>query len=110
MAHKGYHAEHEIARRLKAKRIGGPGNMDIDGGWFSAEVKQRTLPIWMRDAWNAAWDHMREGQLPLVILHAKGERYQDAIICIRLDDFVDWFGDARRLRTPCELTGEPSTS
>ena len=103
MVHRGYHAEHEIAKRLDAKRIGGPGNMDIDGGWFSAEVKQRDVPRWMRWAMRGAKIHARDGQLSLVIIHQKGDCYDDARVSMSLKDFMEWFGGARPTRFEMEI-------
>ncbi len=97
MAHKGYHVERAIAKRLNAKRIGGPGNMDIDGSWFSAEVEVGLIPEYVWEAVRKGRRHARYGQLKLVIQHEKGMRYDDDRVSMSLLDFIRWFGDAASL-------------
>lgn len=97
MAHKGYHVERRIAKRLNAKRIGGPGNMDIDGGWFMAEVEVGPIPGYITLAVSKARRHHRLGQLRLVIQHEKGMRYDRARVSMSLQQFLQWFGDATKL-------------
>jgi hypothetical protein len=33
------------------------------------------------------------GQLPLVVLHEAGTRHADDLVCLRLGDWCDWFGE-----------------
>lgn len=92
VAHKGYDVEYRIAKRLGAKRIGGPGNIDIDGGWFCAEVECGLIPGYIRDAVQKVRSHARPGQLQLVIQHEKGDRYDDARVSMSFKDWLEWFG------------------
>lgn len=103
MAHKGYHVERAIAKRLNAKRIGGPGNMDIDGGWFMAEVEVGPIPDYVWQAVVKARRHARPEQLRLLIQHQKGMRYDCARVSMSLYDFIQWFGGARPNRFDMEL-------
>ena len=45
-------AEREVARIMGARRLhageyDGPGDIDLVGGWFHAQVKQRRIPAWI---------------------------------------------------------------
>lgn len=92
-------AETAIARKLGGERVPVTGRArgsapDIKHDWLSIEVKHwRVFPCWIRDALAQAVASVRGNQLPVAILHQKGQRYDDALIVIRLSDFVAWFGD-----------------
>jgi len=91
-------AERAIAARLGGTRVPVSGRArgdapDIAHPTYSIEVKHRkTLPAWIADAMNQA-ECSREGaQLPVVILHEEGQRYDECYAVVRLkhlDDFVD---------------------
>jgi len=91
--------ERAIAKRLNGQRIPITGRQrgdvpDVHHDWLSIEVKHRAkLPAWLLDAMAQAVAAQREGQLPIVILHQSGERHNDDIVCVRLRDFAEWFGD-----------------
>jgi hypothetical protein len=54
---------------------------------LSIEVKQRQrLPAWLLDALAQAEAAARDGKLPVVVLHQAGQRYDEALCVIRLDD------------------------
>jgi hypothetical protein len=60
---------------------------DIHHERLSIEVKSRKkLPAWLEDAMKQAEACARDGQLPLIVLHQDGQRYQDALIVMRLKD------------------------
>ena len=45
-------AEREVARIMGARRLhageySGPGDVDLDGGWFKVQVKNRRIPGWV---------------------------------------------------------------
>ena len=91
-------SESRIASLVGGERVpvsgrGRGDNPDIAHDWLSPEVKsQRTLPLWLRTAMVQAMMAKRDGQLPVVILHESGRRHDQSIVCIRLSDFVEWFG------------------
>lgn len=93
-------AEREIAERLGGKRVPITGRQrgdapDIAHDRLSLEVKSRkTLPEWIKDAMRQARAANADGtKLPAVVLHEQGKRYLDAIVCMPLREFRDWFGD-----------------
>ncbi len=92
------HCEREIAKRLGARRVGPTGIATPDvvvGDWLLVEVKHRkTLPAWLLGALDQVEQHATEAQLPIAVLHGERMRYDDSLVVLRLDDFVEWFGDA----------------
>ncbi|MCS7260607.1 MAG: hypothetical protein NZ765_07485 [Anaerolineae bacterium] len=88
--------ERTIARRLNGQRTGATGRSgaDVVNGWLSVEVKtRRQLPKWLHEALQQARAGAGEGQLAVAILHQTGDRYDDAVVLIRLRDFEAWFGN-----------------
>lgn len=91
-------AEREIANRLGGERVPVTGRQrgsapDIEHEWLSLEVKHRKkLPGWMLDAIAQAETSKRDEQLPMVVLHQNGQRYDDSVVMLRLKDFTRWFG------------------
>ncbi len=80
--------ERAIAKRLNGKRLGATGRhgADILTDWLSVEVKhRRKLPQWLKDALDQAASSA-EGRLPIVILHERGQRHDEDIVLMRLED------------------------
>ncbi len=84
--------ERKVAALLGGMRIPvsgrGRGHLpDIHHERLSIEVKSRKkLPAWLEDAMKQAEACAQGGQLPLIVLHQDGQRYQDALIVMRLKD------------------------
>lgn len=67
---------------------------DVSHPWLSIEVKHRkSIPEWLMDAMAQAQASKRGRQLPVVILHKKQMEYRHSMVLVRLDDFVDWYGE-----------------
>lgn len=63
---------------------------DVEHDVFSIEVKHReALPDWLHDAMNQAEMSARGNQLPIVILHQKGQKIQDSFVVVRLGHLSD---------------------
>ncbi len=91
---RGYRAERDVKRYLggDAERIAGVGRRDIDGGWYSVEVKSREhLPAWLTGAVEQSERLSRPDQLAIVVLHETGERHDNDIVMMRLSEFRDRF-------------------
>jgi hypothetical protein len=71
---------------------------DIAHPLYSIEVKHReSLPQWLFDAMAQAIASMKsEEQLPIVVLHQKGQAIGQCFVIIRLGDFVDWYGSSTK--------------
>ena len=84
------HAEREVAKRLGARRSGptGEAQPDIVTDRLAVEVKHRKrLPAWILHALAQA-EAGADGRLPLAVLHERGQRYDDALVIMRLSDFA----------------------
>jgi hypothetical protein len=88
--------EREIAKRLNGRRVpvsGRPGQPDIAHPLFSIEVKhRRRLPQWLSQGMAQAEKGAAPGQLSLVVLHPKGERYGRSLAVLRLDALGELLG------------------
>jgi hypothetical protein len=83
-------AERRIAELLGGRRVPVSGRQrgsvpDVDHPSLSVEVKTRkTLPAWIEDAMKQAKASARDGQIPVAVLHERGQRYGDALLVMRL--------------------------
>lgn len=65
---------------------------DVEHPWLAIEIKHRqSLPNWIRDAMDQAEKSRRGEQLPIVILHGKGDSIGDCYAIVKLKDFKEWF-------------------
>lgn len=90
------------AERVHAKRFGGKrvpitgrqrgATPDIEHLILSPEVKcWRSFPEWLTSAFDQAKSAVRDvRQLPIVVLHPYGKRYDDDLILIRASDFTEY--------------------
>jgi hypothetical protein len=92
--------ERKVAALLGGTRIPVSGrgrghSPDIHHERLSIEVKsRRKRPAWLEDAIEQAEACAQDGQLPLMVLHQDGQRYQNALIVTRLRYLVPQ-GDER---------------
>lgn len=90
-------AERRIAQLVGGRRVpvtGRRGQPDVAHPWLAVEVKTRErLPRWLVAALAQARGAASSDQLPVAVLHERGMRYRDALVVLRLGDFLDWFGD-----------------
>ena len=92
--------ERAVAARIGGERISnhalGLQTPDCESDWLSVEVKHRkALPGWLLDALDQAETNASAGTLAVAVLHQAGQRYDDALVVLRLSDFVDWFGESQ---------------
>lgn len=92
--------ERHIARLLGGRRVpvsgrGRGDSPDIAHPRFSIECKDRaTLPAWLLDALSQAEASAAPAQLPIAVLHRAGDRHNQALVVLRLADFVAWCGES----------------
>ena len=92
------YVEREIAARLGGRRVPVTGRQrgdapDIEHAHLAIEVKSRkNMPVFLMDAMAQAKASIRGNQTPVVVIHQHGNRYDDAMVVMRLKDFVDWHG------------------
>jgi hypothetical protein len=87
--------ERRIAELLGGRRVPVSGRTrgdapDVAHERFSIEVKSRkTLPAWLLDALAQARAATKDGRVPVAVLHQDGQQYRDALVVMRLADFVE---------------------
>ena len=93
--------ERDVAKKLGGKRRGpdfrGPdaGRDGVIHPVFATEVKLLSAIRWgdvLRALDQAKASH-DGSKLPIAVLRRKHRSKTDAVVCIRLDDFAEWYGD-----------------
>jgi hypothetical protein len=99
-------AERELAERIGGRRVPvsgrGRGDVpDVSHPWMSVEAKSWSrMPERVVDALRQAEAANTDGsKLPVALIHGNGERYDNALVVLRLSDFMDWFGGGCAERT-----------
>ena len=88
--------ERNVAALLGGRRIpvsgrGRGDNPDIHHELFSIEVKSRkTIPAWLEDAMRQAEASVKDGRLPVVVLHQDRTPYAESLVVLRLEDFAGY--------------------
>jgi hypothetical protein len=86
--------ERRIAALLGGTRVPVSGRQrgdqpDIEHPELSVEVKHRgSIPGWLTDAMQQAEAAAGADQLPIVVIHQAGSRYADALVVLKLSQFV----------------------
>lgn len=91
--------ERAIAKRLGGKRAGPTGrrNSDVLLPLLAVECKERATPtLWLEAALNQSQTAAQSDQIPIVIIHWKGQRHDRDIVMLRLTDFEDLHGDTNK--------------
>lgn len=89
-------SESDPEKLLRGRRTGNRGTSpaDVAPDWLSVEVKhRRMLPAWFIGALTQAQKNAPTNRLPVVILHQHGQHNANDVVCMRLGNFLDWFGD-----------------
>ncbi len=91
--------ERRIAALLGGRRVpvsgrGRGDQPDVAHPWLAIECKDRaSLPLWLLDALDQAESSATAEQLPVAVLHRAGDRHDQALVVLRLVDFVVWLGE-----------------
>ena len=94
-------AERELAEMVGGQRVPVSGRTrgdvpDIAHPWLSIEAKSwSVMPERVVDALRQAEAANTGSKLPVALIHGNGERYDRALVVMRLGDFLAWFGDSR---------------
>ena len=89
-------AERRIARMLGLQRVGNSGRdtPDAEGEHLVAEVKhgkRYRLAQWLHAELDKARSKAGPGRLGVVVIHEPGQAYGDCVVCMRLQDYADWY-------------------
>lgn len=95
-------AEQGVAQMLGGKRVSntklGLRSADVETPAYSVEVKSRKdFPNWLVNAVSQAHRNAARGKLPLVVLHQVGCRRMNDLVIVRMDEFIEWFGEPEPL-------------
>ena len=88
--------ERKVAALLGGRRIpvsgrGRGDNPDIHHELFSIEVKShKTIPACLEDAMRQAEASVKDGRLPVVVLHQDRTPYAESLVVLRLSNFSDY--------------------
>jgi len=88
--------ERRIADLLGGRRVPVTGRNrgdapDVEHEDLAIEVKDRKrLPAWIHDALAQATACARPGQLPIAVLHQRGQQYDQSMVVIQIGQFVRW--------------------
>ena len=87
--------EREVARLFGGTRTGsnGESRRDVEHPVFSIEVKHRkSFPDWLHSAYEQA-DREKEHRIPIVVLHERYTKFEDAYVVIKAEHFFKHYKD-----------------
>ena len=89
-------AERRIAHMLGLPRVGNSGRNTPDAAsdHLIAEVKhgkRYRLAGWLHVELTKARSKAGAGRLGIVVIHEPGQVYGDSVVCMRLQDYADWY-------------------
>jgi|TARA_R110002051_G_scaffold3135_1_gene16907 hypothetical protein len=87
--------ERGIARIFGGTRTGsnGESRRDVEHPIFSIEVKHRkSFPDWLHSAYRQA-DREKEHRIPIVVLHERHTKFEDAYVVIKAEHFCKHYKD-----------------
>ena len=87
--------EREVARFFGGTRTGsnGESRRDVELPVFSIEVKHRkSFPDWLHSAYEQA-DREKEHRIPIVVLHERYTKFEDAYVVIKAEHFCKHYKD-----------------
>ena len=71
---------------------------------LSTEVKDRNkLPDWLFDAMNQAEESQKRDQIPVVVLHQKGDSIAESLAVLRVKDVVQLLERIKKLEIAVEI-------
>jgi hypothetical protein len=61
-----------------------------------AVKNRKTLPAWLLNALTQAQAATKDGRMPVAILRQDHQQYRDALVVVRLNDFIQYWRGANR--------------
>ena len=89
---KAYAYEKRLEKILKAKRIidQSGGSCDLINDWLAVEAFQKPIPHYIIEELEQAIGCAGK-RLPIAVWREKGKKDMDALVIMRLKDFVDYY-------------------
>ena len=92
MIQHGSSFERWVCRAFGGERLWEKPEECVGTGVFAPEAKYRKrIPAWLEEMVVQAERQARDDQLPLVALTEHHRNRRDALVIIRLGDFLDWY-------------------
>lgn len=88
---RGRSFEQFLARAFGGQRIGisGRATIDVMTPTLAIEAKEKEhLPKWIMSALALARSKALDGQTPILVLHQLGNKHDDDLVVLRLEDFM----------------------
>ena len=89
---KAYSYEVRLCELLKLKRVRDQADGSCDGlnDWLAVEMFQKPIPAYLKDELEQAIKSAGR-RLPIAVWREKGKKDKDALVIIRLKDFLEWY-------------------
>ena len=88
---KAYSYEVRLCELLMLKRVRDQADGSCDGlnDWLAAEMFQKPIPAYLKEELKQAIKSAGR-RLPIAVWREKGKKDKDALVIMRLSDFMDW--------------------
>ena len=93
---KAYKYEKRLAQLFKGKRIidQSKGGCDVKSDWLAIEGFQKKIPGYIKEELGQAVMDCEDGKLlPIAVWREKHKKDKDALVIVRLEDWLEWFGN-----------------
>ena len=89
---KAYAYEKRYEKILKSKRIvdQSGGSCDLINDWLAIEIFQKPIPAYLKEELEQAIKSAGR-RLPIAVWREKGKKDKDALVIMRLKDFLVWY-------------------
>ena len=89
---KAYNYEKRMAELFKARRIidQSGGSCDLINDWLAVEIFQKPIPAYLKEELLQAIRSAGR-RLPIAVWREKGKKDKDALVIMRLSDFMEWY-------------------
>ena len=93
---KAYAYEKRLAKMFGGERIidQSKKSCDVINNWLAIEAFQKKIPDYLKEELHQALFTAQQygGLLPIAIWREKHKKDKDALIIVRLEDWLEWFG------------------
>ena len=93
---KAYAYEKRLAKMFNGERIidQSKGGCDVKSDWLAIEGFQKDIPEYIKEELGQAVMDCENGKLlPIAVWREKHKKDKDALVIVRLEDFIEWFGN-----------------
>ena len=90
---KAYKYEKRYEKLLRARRIidQSGGSCDLINDWLAIEIFQKPIPAYLKEELGQAIKSAGK-RLPIAVWREKYQKDEDALVIMRLRDWLEWYG------------------